>query len=1215
MGNRLTDETSPYLLQHKDQPVDWYPWGEEAFERARADDKPILLSVGYSACHWCHVMAHESFDDPAIAQLMNAGFVNVKVDREERPDVDRLYMRAVQQITRGQGGWPMTAFLTPEGEPFFGGTYFPSEAKAGMPAFRDVLAHVRNVWVTRRQEVTETVQELHRLLMPPDLAPAGLLAPDWLDTVAQSARESFDSRHGGFHGTPKFPPHSVLLALTAHHLRSRDPVSLHMLTRTLDNMAKGGMYDLLGGGFARYSVDVAWRIPHFEKMLYDNAQLIPRYLEAWQLTGEERYARVVRETVGWALSEMRLSHGGFAASQDADSEGREGAYFVWTREQLAEVLGPDEGRAVAALLEVTEQGTFEEGASVLRLSEPLEKLGRIDRMRFVRARQALLEERRERPSPGRDDKVIVSWNGLMISALAVASGPLGEPDWLDAAITAAQMVLTRCRGAADDGGRGRLMRTYKDGRAHVPAYADDFANLLTACLDLWDATSDRRWLDEANELADRMIELFWDAPDGGFLLLGKDQPPLVAPSKPFLSNAEPAPNGVAALAFLRLARLFGDESREQVASAVVKASQRFLADAPQALGADVIAASWLALGGVEIAVVGDRTQMETQALVHAVERHPMPFAVRFVGEVPDDLPLPWLEGKAPIDGRPTAYVCEGYACQLPVHTAEELHGQLDGVFDRTTSLTSRERDRATAPELPTDPERWIGRTDGEPPIPSGHVAVLFFWTSCSINARHVIPELEVFAERYALQPVQVLGVHAAKFDRERERATVETAMERLGFAHPVLLDPRHEVWDAFGIRSWPTVVVLDADGRVAALRSGETSADDLADLVDALLEEDPNEAPTAEVPIERAPGTPDAANLDAPLRSPASAEPAAAPAAAPPLSRGVTLRYPGRVHVWPDAFSQEAELLPAQRVYIADSGHHRIIEAEIRLEAGWPVLAAMRSFGDGSPGLVDGDGGTARFRDPQGLRRAGQTLYVADTGNHALRAVDLSSGAVATLAGTGERGSGPVPRDLLTTPRRVKLRSPWGVEVMRFRDEDLVFFTMAGSHQIWVYAGGHLGMHTGNGKADHIDGPAAVAALAQPTDLTLYGRYLLFVDSEVSSIRAVDLQAHQVVTVMGRGLFDFGDIDGRPDVARLQHPLALAFARDDVYVADTYNNKIKRIALANGSTQTLAGGDGELDEPSGIARAGDFMLVADRNHHRIVAVRIEDGESREVSWA
>ncbi|MEN0064767.1 MAG: DUF255 domain-containing protein [Myxococcota bacterium] len=1226
MGNRLTEETSPYLLQHKDQPVDWFPWGEEAFKKAQRENKPILLSVGYSACHWCHVMAHESFDDPAIAALMNNGFVNIKVDREERPDVDRLYMRAVQAFNQGRGGWPMTAFLTPEGQPFFGGTYFPPEAKADMPAFRDVLAHVRTLWTDRKSDVSSVIRDLQRILQPVTPAGAGLLAPEWLTPVVESANQNYDARHGGFGEAPKFPPHGLLWALSAHVLRCHDETSLSMFTRTLDGMAKGGMYDLLGGGFARYSVDVAWRVPHFEKMLYDNAQLIPRYVEAWQLTGEARYARIVRETVAWALDEMQLPHGGFAASQDADSEGSEGAYFVWTPDQLVDVLGAEDGRAVAALLEVTASGTFKDGTSVLRLSEPLEKLGKTERARFLRARTTLLDARRQRIAPDRDDKVIVSWNALMISALANAAGPLAESAWLDAAIRAADMVLKQCRDPS-----GRLMRTFKDGRVNVAAYADDVVNLLTACLDLWDATSDLRWLNEANSLADLLVQLFWDDEDGGFFLLGKDQPPLVAPSKPFLSNAEPAPNAMAALAFLRLARLSGDPARQEVAETILRMSQRYLNEAPQALGADVIAGSWLARGGIELAIVGDRTQPETQALLRVIERHPMPFAVRYVGPPLEDPAIPWLEGKTAIDGKPTAYLCEGYACQLPVHTPEELHGQLDGVFDRTASLTSREQDRAEAPALPQDPERWIGLRE-EAPLPEGYIGVLHFWTACSINARHVLPELTELEARYAVKPVRVIGVHASKFDHERERAVVEKAMERLGVRHPVLLDPDHDVWDAFGVRSWPTVVVIDRLGRVAALRSGETTADDLADLIDTLLAEDPAEEPTAEAAwdsVLAAGGQiPSDAHLEAPARARDEASiteespkplldgPVPASNAVPsrPITEGVSLRFPGRVHVWPDAYLQEIGQA-AQRVYIADSGNHRIIEAELRLKEGWPFLVPLRAFGNGEPGFTDGGAETSRFRNPQGIRRAETTLYVADTGNHALRSIDLITGKVTTLAGNGERGQGAVPRERLATPKDIALRSPWGVEVMIFRDEHLVFVTMAGSHQIWVYANGHIGMHTGNGRADHVDGPAAAAALAQPTDAALYGRYLLFIDSEVSSVRAVDPQSHQVVTVVGRGLFDFGDIDGGADVARLQHPLALTFAGEEVFVADTYNQKVKQIALSNGRTRTLAGGDGEFDEPSGIARAGAFLIVSDTNHHRIAAVRIDDGEVKAVPWA
>ncbi|MBX2800557.1 MAG: DUF255 domain-containing protein [Myxococcales bacterium] len=1191
MANRLIDETSPYLLQHAHNPVDWYPWGEDAFEAARTQDKPILLSVGYSACHWCHVMERESFCNELIAARMNRGFISVKVDREERPDVDELYMRAVQALNQGQGGWPMTVFLTPEGRAFFGGTYFPPTTRHDNPGFGDVLDYISSLWRDGRDEVDRRAAEVDRVLartghMP---APAPVLTHEWLEPLARAAQANADLVHGGFGGAPKFPPHATLTVLLAHHHRTGEEVSLDLVTSALDGMAKGGMHDLLGGGFARYSVDAQWRVPHFEKMLYDNAQLLGVYTDAWRLTQSPAYARVARNLVGWAMREMHLDRGGFAASQDADSEGREGAYFVWTPEEITDVLSHDAAR-VCQLLGVTADGTFEEGRSVLRSEVPFEALSSADQSLLERAMPKLAKAREQREAPARDDKVITSWNALMVSGLAKAAVAFEEPGWTQLASETAQFLLEQCRTD------GRLMRTHKDDRSHIPAFADDHANLITALLDLWDATFESRWLDEALALADALVELFWDEQDGGLFLTGSDQPELVHRSKPIIGGAEPSANGVAALAFLRLGRLCGREDLLEKAERISLTAQQLLGQAARALGPEALAGSWLADGGLEVAIIGDPEAEATRALVAELRSHVLPFAVTYVGAEPDVARMPWLEGKTAIDGVPTAFVCEGYTCRLPVRDVAGLSAQLEEGRIREPKVVAPVANRPPAAELPSDPDVWLRAGEHVPSLESlrGHVVVLDFWTYCCVNCHHVLPELQALQARFAEDPVVVLGVHSAKFEAEKQRDNVATAMQRHDIRHPVLLDPDHVVWEAYGVRSWPTLVILDAEGRVAAQRSGESDVDELSVMVQALVEE------------ARAAGTAASEPLT-PVSDDGEGEGEA--------TAGAELRFPGKVHVWPNAWDQEmgAKLDDTTAIYVSDSGNHQILEVSFRLEDGWPALTVLRRFGSGTPGLSDGSAEQACFRSPQGTARHENTLYVADTENHALRAVDLTTGEVTTLAGTGERGTQAPTPELLATPLQLALRSPWDVEVMTFKHHHLVFVAMAGSHQIWVYGGGHMGLHAGSGREDHVDGPAAASALAQPSSLALYGRYLLFADSEVSSIRAVDLQAHQLVTVVGRGLFDFGDVDGAADVVRLQHPLGLTFAGETVYVADTYNHKIKHIALTDGTTKTLCGGEtSELREPGGIARIGEHLLIADTSNHRLRAARMDTGELRDV---
>jgi uncharacterized protein YyaL (SSP411 family) len=550
--NRLAQETSPYLLQHADNPVDWYPWGEEAFERARAEDKPVLLSIGYAACHWCHVMEHESFEDAGTAQLMNERFVNIKVDREERPDVDALYMDAVVAMT-GHGGWPMTVFLTPERVPFFGGTYYPPEPRHGLPSFRQVLAAISDLYRDRRGEVEGTASRLQDALSrSAQAAPSPEpLTERLLSDAARRLRSSFDPEWGGFGGAPKFPPASTLEFLLRMHLRG-DEQALPMVTKTLDAMAAGGMYDLVGGGFHRYSVDRTWLIPHFEKMLYDNALLTGAYLHASVVTGEERYRRVVEQTLDYVLRELALPEGGFASAQDADTEGVEGLTFTWTA---------DEG-APAELLQ-----PFEHGRSVLR--------GELD----DELRERLFEIREQRPKPLRDDKAIASWNGLLLAALAEAARRLERRDWLESATRLAEFLL----GPLSDD-EGRLYRTYREGRAKNTGFLEDYADVVHGLYELHVATGELRFLEEANRLARLAVELFGDDERGGFFLTPAHGERLIARQKSFDDHPTPSGNSMLAFDLLRLARIYGDDELERRAVGVFRLLGGALGRVPHAFG-------------------------------------------------------------------------------------------------------------------------------------------------------------------------------------------------------------------------------------------------------------------------------------------------------------------------------------------------------------------------------------------------------------------------------------------------------------------------------------------------------------------------------------------------------------------------------------------------------------------------------------------------------
>src|SRR3954469_19623906 len=636
MANRLASETSPYLLQHKDNPVDWYPWGPEALARARETDRPILLSVGYSACHWCHVMERESFEDPDTASYMNEHFVPIKVDREERPDVDSIYMEAVQGMT-GHGGWPLTAFVDPEGVPFYGGTYFPPEPRHGMPSFRMVMEAVVESWSSQRERIRASAGRIRdQLGAIGRIEPSeDALNPEVLDAASRKLRMAADMRHGGFGSAPKFPPASALELLLARGVT--DVVEV-----TLDAMAHGGIYDQVGGGFARYSVDARWLVPHFEKMLYDNALLARAYLHGWQALGHERYRRICTETLDWALREMRGPEGGFFSAFDADSEGEEGLFYTWTPAEVREVLG-DRAEEAIAYYGVSDAGNFE-GRNVLHLAggATAEPPAGLDE-----ARRTLYEVRSARPWPGLDDKRLTAWNALMTSALAEAGAALERTDYLDAARSCADFVLEQLR---DD--NGRLLRTYKDGEARLNAYLEDHAFLLEALLTLYEATFEKRYFSEARSLADTMIERFADDARGGFFSTSVDHEALVARRKDLEDTPIPSGNSSAALGLLRLAALTGEHGYEERALGVVRLLHAIAPQHPTSFGHLLQALDWAVGRPREVALVGP----ELDDLERVVRPRLPPRLVRAGGAGADD-GVPLLAGREPIDGRAAAYVC------------------------------------------------------------------------------------------------------------------------------------------------------------------------------------------------------------------------------------------------------------------------------------------------------------------------------------------------------------------------------------------------------------------------------------------------------------------------------------------------------------------------------------------------------------------------------
>ncbi len=681
MPNRLSAESSPYLRQHAHNPVDWYPWGEEAFERARSEDRPVLLSIGYSACHWCHVMAHESFEDEDTARLMNRHFINVKVDREERPDVDSLYMTAVQTMT-GHGGWPMTVFLTPDGEPFYGGTYFPPEPRHGLPSFQDLLRGIEEAYRERRGEVEgsatrlrSALEESTRLTAPREQLDAALLDQAW-----RRLAEQYDRRHGGFGSAPKFPQPMTVDFLLRHHHRTGQAEALTMAEHTLLRMARGGIYDQVGGGFHRYSVDARWLVPHFEKMLYDNGLLAQLYLHGYQATRNPELRRVALEILDYVRREMTSGEGGFYSAQDADSEGEEGRFYVWTPGEVDRILGPDDGPLFRGYYDIAASGNFE-GRSIPHVDHDLAAVAEranvtAERLEEVleRGREALYRERAEREWPGRDEKVLTSWNAMMLQAYAVAASVIGRGEDLEAAVRNAEFLLRELRP------EGRLKRTWRDGVAKIDAFLEDHALLADALLSLYEATFDPRWVEVARELGDEILERFWDEEAGTFYDTAEGDAELVVRPRDVDDNATPSGNSATTLMLLRLAVFTGEPRYERVAGRVLRSMGGLLERAPLAFGHLLAALDFHLATPEEVAIAGDAAEADTRALLDVVRERYRPntiVALRSPDQGPDaEEVIPLLEGRTPVDGRAAAYVCRRFTCRRPVTEPAALREDL-----------------------------------------------------------------------------------------------------------------------------------------------------------------------------------------------------------------------------------------------------------------------------------------------------------------------------------------------------------------------------------------------------------------------------------------------------------------------------------------------------------------------------------------------------------
>lgn len=680
--NRLINEKSPYLLQHAHNPVEWYPWGEEAFAKAKTEDKPVFLSIGYSTCHWCHVMERESFEDEEVARALNAGLVAVKVDREERPDVDHIYMAVCQALT-GAGGWPLTVIMTPEKKPFFAGTYFPKQSKWGRPGLMDILAAVSKQWRENRQKLSESGEEITRAIQGRGAFSAGDVSTDLLDTAYNQLERVFDRYYGGFGSAPKFPAPHQLMFLLRHWRRTGEKKALAMVEKTLDAMRRGGIYDQLGFGFARYSVDEFWMVPHFEKMLYDNALLCYAYLEAYQCTANPDFAQVAKEIIQYVLRDMTSPEGGFYSAEDADSEGVEGKFYVWTRSEVLATLGPERGTLFADFYGVAAEGACEGGANTLNFIthdlnefaaqshvEPAE-LARV----LAECRETLYQLREKRIRPFKDDKILTAWNALMIAALAKAARVLGEPGYAAAAERAMKFIFTQMLDSD-----GRLLARYRDGEAGCAAYLDDHAFLLWALLEVYESTFSPDYINKALNIASVMQRLFWDNEQGGFYFSGADGEVLIARSKELYDGAMPSGNSLAALALLRLARMTNQTELAELAETTVKTFSGQVAEHPQAYTGFLLAVDLYFEAPRQVIVAGGRGDKTVRDMLELLGTRFLPTTSVLLNDSDnaDNVAavLPQVAAELPVNGAATAFICENFACQLPVGDLDSLRHML-----------------------------------------------------------------------------------------------------------------------------------------------------------------------------------------------------------------------------------------------------------------------------------------------------------------------------------------------------------------------------------------------------------------------------------------------------------------------------------------------------------------------------------------------------------
>jgi uncharacterized protein YyaL (SSP411 family) len=683
--NRLINETSPYLLQHAHNPVDWYPWGEEAFERAKQEDKPVFLSIGYSTCHWCHVMERESFENEKIAEIMNKHFICIKVDREHRPDVDGIYMNAVQMMT-GSGGWPLSVFLTPDGKPFFGGTYFPPKDLYGRPGFDRVLLSIADAWKNRRQELVESSNKISEVLAnltgPTEKE---TLSPDMLKAGFDYFNATFDAVNGGFGPAPKFPQPTNLSMLLSYWHRTKDTQALKMVEKSLDVMAKGGIYDHIGGGFHRYATDGRWLVPHFEKMLYDQALLSKVYIQAYQATGKEKYATTAREIFGYVLRDMTDSKGGFYSAEDADSEGEEGVFYVWAPKQINSILDKDEAEIFSAYYGVTKKGNFEENKTILSIIIPtgqLEKKFKKDHKALMnilsKTRSKIFAEREKRIRPHRDDKIITAWNGLMISSMAYGGAVLQEEKYIRAAERAAKFIMDALHK------NGRLMRYHRQGQAVELAFLDDYAFTIMGFLDLYEASFETKWLIDAKILAEEMIQLFADNEQGGFFLTGKDSEKLITRIKPSTDGVIPSGNSAAAFALLKLGKLTMNQHFTEQGIKVLESFSRQLKQS-SGYSSEMLSALNFSLGPTqEIVIAGNSDATDTQQMLKLIRSKFLPNAVILLHQQENsdsglDKTIPFVKNLTAIEGKATAYVCENFACNRPVNKLDDLEILLSNI--------------------------------------------------------------------------------------------------------------------------------------------------------------------------------------------------------------------------------------------------------------------------------------------------------------------------------------------------------------------------------------------------------------------------------------------------------------------------------------------------------------------------------------------------------